>query len=143
MGQNIMGVELNLDQEYIKGAVEDIVKAGIVSALGDPAAIVKTALDKTINQRVDRDGKPTRDSWNTKPYLEWLADQVVEKTVRECLQEYVEQNKEVFRQEILRQLSSKTFKNNLAAAYLDCILSSTKSEWKMPISVEFQKPKEY
>jgi hypothetical protein len=33
MGQNIMGVELNLDQEYIKGAVEDIVKAGIVSAL--------------------------------------------------------------------------------------------------------------
>ena len=45
MGQNIMGVELNLDQEYIKGAVEDIVKAGIVSALGDPAAIVKTALD--------------------------------------------------------------------------------------------------
>ena len=51
MDQNIMGIDLKLNQEYIKASVEEIVKAGIISALGSPDEIVKTAIDKTINMK--------------------------------------------------------------------------------------------
>lgn len=105
---NIMGVELNLNQEYIKASVEEIVKAGIIGALGDPADIVKSALDKTLNRKVDKDGKDTSCSWGT-PYLQYMANKAVEKAVQECMQKYVGEHEEEFRQEILRQLSSKAF----------------------------------
>lgn len=141
---NIMGVELNLDQEYIKGAVEDIVKAGIVSALGDPSVIVKSALDKSINRLVDRNtGKETNSPWDGIPYLQYLANKTVENTVRKCMEEYIEQHQEEFRQEILRQFSSKQFKKDLAASFIQTITDASKSTYRMPIRVSFERPKDY
>lgn len=139
MGNSIMGVELNLDQEYIKGAVEDIVRAGIVKALGDPAQIVNAALKQTINKRVDRrTGEPKSSDWDTVPYLNWLAEKVVEDTVRECIKEYVEENKDAFKAAILKQLSNPEFRKNTAVAFIDRISSCAISRYEMPIRVEFK-----
>ena len=135
---NIMGVELNLDQEYIKAAVEDIVKAGIVKALGDPSAIVKKAVDETINKTVDEDGKPCRDSWRTKPYLQWLAEKTVKETVAECIKEYIRDHQEEFKNEILKQLSNPKFRKDVAVKFLNAITDAADSHYKMPISVSFK-----
>lgn len=135
---NIMGVELNLNQEYIKGAVEDIVKAGIVQALGDPSDIVKRAIDQTINQKVDRDGKPSRDSWNTIPYLQWLAEKTVKETVAECIKEYIQDHQEEFKTEVLKQLSNPNFRKDVAVKFLNTITNAADSRYSMPISVSFK-----
>lgn len=135
---NIMGVELNLDQEYIKAAVEDIVKAGIVKALGDPSDIVKRAIDQTINQKVDRDGKPARDSWNATPYLQWLAEKTVKETVAECIKEYIQDHQEEFKTEVLKQLSNPNFRKDVAVKFLNTITNAADSPYKMPISVSFK-----
>lgn len=139
---NIMGVELNLDQEYIKAAVEDIVKAGIVQALGDPSDIVKRAIDQTINQKVDRDGKPSRDSWNTTPYLQWLASKVVEETVRDCIKGYINDHKEDFKAEILKQLSNPRFRKDVAVSFITTMTQAAENRWDMPISVSFKNIRE-
>lgn len=139
MGNNIMGVELNLDQEYIKGAVEDIVRAGIVKALGDPSQIVNAALKQTINKKVDRrTGEPADRGWDTVPYLNWLAEKVVEDTVRECIKEYIEENKDAFKAEILKQLSNPAFRKNTAVAFIDRISRCASNQYDMPIHVEFK-----
>lgn len=137
----IMGVNLNLNQEYIKSSVEEIVKASIIQALGDPGVIVKSALDKTINQKVGNDGNPST-SWSAKPYLNWLAEKVIEKTIRDQLVKYVEDHSEEFKAEILRQISSKKFKQETAGAFIQAILQSAEYTWKMPVSVSFELPKE-
>ena len=134
---NIMGVELNLDQEYIKGAVEEIVKAGIVQALGDPSDIVKRAIDQTINQKVDREGNPSS-SWNTIPYLQWLAEKTVKETVAECIKEYIQDHQEEFKNEILKQLSNPKFRKDVAVKFLNTITNATDSRYSMPISVSFK-----
>lgn len=139
MGNSIMGVELNLDQEYIKGAVEDIVRAGIVKALGDPAQIVNAALKQTINRKVDRrTGEPSDRGWDAVPYLNWLAEKVVEDTVRECIKEYIEENKDAFKAEVLKQLSNPVFRKNTAVAFIDRISSCATRQYEMPIHVEFK-----
>lgn len=139
MGNNIMGVELNLDQEYIKGAVEDIVRAGIVKALGDPSQIVNAALKQTINRKVDRrTGEPSDRGWDAVPYLNWLAEKVVEDTVRECIKEYVEENKDTFKAEVLKQLSKPEFRRNTAVAFIDRISRCASDRYDMPIHVEFK-----
>ena len=141
MGNNIMGIDLKLDQEYIKASVEDIVRAGIVQALGNPAEIVKTAVDKTINMKVDREGKPTTNSYNTLSYLNWLANQTVEKVVRESITEIVQEQAEEIKAIVKKQLSSKQFQNDISGQFIKAIVDSATSKWKTPISVTFEKPK--
>ena len=135
---NIMGVELNLDQEYMTAAVEDIVKSGIVQALGDPSDIVKRAIDQTINQKVDRDGKPARDSWNAIPYLQWLASKVVEETVRDCIKGYIDEHKEDFKEEILKQLSNPKFRKDVAVSFITTMEKAAENKWNMPINISFK-----
>lgn len=139
---NIMGVELNLNQEYIKGAVEEIVKAGIIQALGDPAAIVKTAINQTINQKVDHNGKPST-SYSAQPYLDWLAAKTVETVVREAVHEMVKEHSESLKAEIKNQLNTKRFRNEMATRFLDQVLKAGENDWRMPITVDFTKPREY
>ena len=138
----IIDVGLTLDQDYIKGAVENIVKAGIVSALGDPAALVKQAIDRTINMKVDKEGKPNERGYDAIPYLDYLARKVIEDTVRQLMTEAVLENADTFREEMRRQISTKTFRNNMSASFTQCVLEATKSVWRMPITVEFDASKD-
>jgi hypothetical protein len=142
MTNNIMGIDLKLDQEYIKASVEDIVRAGIVQALGNPEAIVKTAVDKTINMKVDKEGKPTTNSYNTLSYLNWLANQTVEKVVRESITEIVQEQSEEIKSIVKKQLSSKQFLNDMSAQFLKSVMESATSKWKTPVTVTFEKPKD-
>lgn len=138
---NIVALDLNLDQEYIKAAVEEVVRAAIVQALGDPASIVKAAVDRTINTKVDKEGKPST-GWGAVPYLEWLASKTVEKTVREAMNEAVQEQTEALKEEMKEQISSKSFRNDLAGKFIKTVLDSAESNYKMPVSVSFEPPKE-
>lgn len=138
----VLGAELKLDQEYVKAKIDEIVKAGIIQALGDPEMLVKKAIDLTINRRVDRDGKDTNSEWNSTSYLQYLAQKVVEKTVRETLEKYIEENREEFQKEILRQMSNKKFRANMASTFLQTILDSSKDKWRSSVHVQFVAPKE-
>ena len=138
---NIIGVDLNLDQEYLQGAVEEIVKAAIVQALGEPEKIVKKAVDATINKNVDRDGNETTSTYRSTPYLQWLAEKTIEKTVREAMNETIQKNSESFKEEIIRQISTVKFRDDLVTAFIDTLLKTAGADYNMPISVSFSKQK--
>ena len=137
----VLDAELKLNQEYVKGKIDEIVRAGIIQALGDPEEIVRKAIAITINRRVDRDGKDTNSTWNSTPYLEYLANQVVEKTVRETMEKYIDENRAEFEKEILRQMSNKKFRANMAATFLQTILNCSKDKWRSSVHVQFDPPK--
>jgi predicted glycosyl hydrolase (DUF1957 family) len=139
---NILGVDLKLDQEYIKASVEDIVKSGIVQALGDPERIVKTAVDQTINMKVDRDGKPCSSSYGSVSYLNWLANKTVQDVVMEAMTDIVKEQADTIKELIKKQLSSKQFLNDVSGQFVKSLLDNTASTWKTPITVRFEKPKD-
>lgn len=136
---NIVGLDLNINQEYIAASVQDIVKAAIIQALGNEGEIVRKAIDSTIDCYVTDDGKKCgKNDWRAKPFLDWLAQKTVEDTVRECVKEIVEENKDTFKAEIKKQLSSRKWKENVAEAFLGAILDAGKSMYRMPITLTFQ-----
>jgi len=135
---NIVALDLNLDQNYIKGAVEEIVKSAIVQALGDPASIVKKAIDETINKKVDRDGKPST-SYSSIPFLDWLAKKTIEDTVREAMIEVVQENSSVLKKEFLSQMETKKFRDDLSAAFVNTVIKAAEATYHMPVTVQFEK----
>lgn len=136
---NIVGLDLNIDQEYIAESVQKIVKAAIVSALGDQDTIVRKAIDSTINSYVDRDGlEVKKGSWNAIPYLDWVAEQTVKNTVRDCMKEFIKENKEEFKKIIKEQISDKKFKEDVAGSFIKTMLSAADNICEMPITVSFK-----
>lgn len=136
---NIVDLDLKLNEQYLAASVQDIVRAAIVSALGDPTKILKSAVDSVTGQYVDSDGKPcSSSSCRAIPYLDWLAKRVIEETVKEVMRETIEERKEEFVDIIKQQLSSKKMKNNIAASFLDTVLSCANSSYRMPIEVNFK-----
>ena len=137
----IIDVGLSLDQEYIKASVESIVKAGIVQALGDPSVLVREAINRTINRKVDSEGRQS-DRYGAVPYLDWLANKVVEDSIRQAMTEAVQANADSLREEMLRQLSAKDFKRNVAAAFLKSMIDASGSMYRMPVTINFEPPKD-
>lgn len=139
---NIIGVDLKLDQNYIEASVQEIVKAGIVQALGDPTKIVKDAVGSVIARRVDSSGNASTSSYSSMPYLDWLAKKTIEDVVRETMRNVLESKKEYFVEEIERQLSDSKFRSDMCAAFVKSVLSASESSWRMPIAIAFDPPKD-
>lgn len=136
-------MSLNISDDVIKAAIQEEVHAGIVKALGDPSVIVRDAIKTMTNRYVDKEGKfCDKGSWNARPYFDWLAEDIVKNTVKEEIEKYVNENREEFAEEIRKQLKSADFRKSIAASFLQSIVKCTESDWKMPISISFEPPKE-
>lgn len=138
----ILDVDLKVDPAYLKASAEEIVKAGIVEALGDPSKILKDAVDSVFKMKVDRRGEPSN-SYSAEPYIEWLAAKIIKDTVRECMVEIINGRKDEFEKIIKDQISSKSFMKSVSAAFLKALLKTTEETWKMPIDVSFCIPEDY
>lgn len=116
----------------------------MVSALGNRDEIIRKAIDRTIDTYVDRDGKPCRkDNYRARPYLDYLAEKTVETVVREAMAEMVEENKEEFKTEIKKAIGKRKWKEDMAQTFVQMIIDDAKSDWKMPVTVSLEKPKDY
>ena len=144
MNKEKMTASLSIDTQYIEGEVNRIVKAAIVSALGNRDEIIKKAIDNTIDSYVDERGNPCKkDSYRAKPYLDYLAEKTVENVVREAMAEVVNENREALKVEIKKNIGKRKWKENMAQSFIQMIIDNTESEWKMPVSISLEKPKEY
>ena len=136
-------MSLNISDEVIKAAVQEEVHAGIVKALGDPSVIVRDAIKTMTNRYVNERGEfVSKDNWRAKPYFDWLAEDIVKTTIKEEIEKYVNENREEFAEEIRKQLKSADFRKSITASFLQAVVKSTESDWKMPISISFEPPKE-
>ena len=144
MNKEKMTASFSIDAQYIEGEVNRIVKAAIVSALGNRDEIIKKAIDNTIDSYVDERGNPCKkDSYRAKPYLDYLAEKTVENVVREAMAEAVDENREAFKTEIKKAIGKRGFKNDMAQSFVRMIIDDAKSAWRMPVTVSIEKPKEY
>lgn len=137
---NIVGLDLKMDEKFLAESVVEIVRGAIVQALGDPTEIVRNSVNSVCNQYVNERGEQCKkDSWHSKPYLEYLAERTIETTVREEMVKVIEENKEQFTEEIRNQLKSKNFRAKTAEAFIDTMVRSAEVTYKMPITVNFDR----
>ena len=80
MDKKILGVDLNIDQEYIANCVKDVVKASMSEALGSTEKITSEVVNEILKVRVDKDSGNVRDSsWNTEPIIDhYLRKEIIE-----------------------------------------------------------------
>lgn len=139
---NIFNLDMQIDENYIKQSVEDIVKAGIVSALGDPSQIIQAAIGKTLNERVDRNGKPTTRTYDSKRYLDYVVEKAVSETAMEVVKAEIDNNRSKIKDALIKKMRNGKWLD----AYVESLLTQTADSisncWRTNIEVKFEAPKQ-
>jgi YD repeat-containing protein len=126
-----------------KDVIEPIVSARITAILvelfGDKGRIVDRVVETVLNQKVDRDGNPTRNSYDQAGTLvEVEARRAVQIAVREVLKEACEQHKDQLRALIVAELTRKNSKilRGLAESMVNGLTKAASDKYRLTVAFE-------
>ena len=133
-----MGIQI--DKELIENNVSNAVCVAIASALGDKDELIVKAVKAVVSSYVDTEGRPcSSGSYRAIPYLKYLAEQSIKQSVKNEIAKMVEENKEQFSQAIRAELNKPSVRQQLAVAFIDAVIGAAQQDWKMPITVSFNR----
>lgn len=134
---------IDIDKDIIESNVTKIVAGAIATALGDKEILVQRAVEKVLTSYVDSDGKPcNRSSYHARPYIQYIAEKVVEDTIRKQIAETIEENKDAFKEAIKKELSKPSVRNKIGSSFIEALLATSKDKWRVPIQIDFEKEKD-
>lgn len=140
---NIVGLNLDIDDDYLAEAIKNTVMTGIVEML-DKDKIVSGLVNTVLETKVDKDGCISRySSDNTHTLLEVYVNKMLRDTIKEEMKKLVEEKRPQMQEIIRRELNKKATINKFVDAFISSNLNNLDSDWKTKISVEYEKNKDY
>lgn len=140
---NIVGIDLNIDDNYLNEAVKSIVMTGIAESL-DKDKIVNGLVKTVLETKVDERGKiSSYSSDNRYTLLEVYVNNIIREIVKEEMKKLVEEKRPKMQEIIRRELNKRATLDKFVDAFISNNLDNLDSDWKTKISVEYEKDKEY
>ena len=140
---NIVGIDLNVDNNYLNEAVKSIVMSGIAETL-DKDKIVNGLVKAVLETKVDKEGRiSSYSSDNRYTLLEVYVNNIIREIVKEEMKKLVEEKRTKMQEIIRRELNKRATLDKFVDAFISNNLDNLDSNWKTKISVEYEKDKEY
>ena len=140
---NIVGIDLNIDDNYLNEAVKNIVMTGIAETL-DKDKIVSGLVNTVLGTKVDENGRISSYSSDNKyTLLELYVNQMIREIIKEEMQKLVEEKRPKMQEIIRKELNKKATIDKFVDAFISNNLDNLDSCWKTKISVEYEKNKDY
>ncbi len=140
---NIVGIDLNVDNNYLNEAVKSIVMTGIAETL-DKDKIVNGLVKAVLETKVDEKGEISSYSRDNRyTLLEVYVNNIIREIVKEEMKKLVEEKRPKMQEIIRRELNKRATLDKFVDAFISNNLDNLDSNWKTKISVEYEKDKEY
>ena len=140
---NIVGLNLDIDDDYLAEAIKKTVMTGITESLNKDK-IVSGLVNTVLETKVDKDGCISRySSDNNYTLLEVYVNKIIRETVKEEMKKLVEEKKPQMQEIIRKELNKKATLNKFVDAFITSNLNNLNSDWRTKINVEYEKNKNY
>ena len=140
---NIVGIDLNIDDNYLNEAVKSIVMTGIAESL-DKDKIVNGLVKTVLETKVDEKGEISSYSRDNRyTLLEVYVNNIIREIVKEEMKKLVEEKRPKMQEIIRKELNKRATLDKFVDAFISNNLDNLDSNWKTKISVEYEKDKEY
>ena len=140
---NIVGLDLNINQDYLAEAVQQTVIMGISEALNGKNEIVSQIVKMTLNTRVSDKGTiSSYERDNKYTLLEYYVRKMIREVTAEELQKIVDERKPEITKAIREELSKKVNYTKFVDAFIGNISSAINNMWVPKIEVNFDKRRE-
>ena len=141
---NIVGLDLNIDKDYLANAVQQSVMMGIAESLNGKNEIVSQIVKMVLSQKVDKSGKiSSYSSDNQYTLLEFYVMKMIKDVTAEEMQKMVDEHKEDITKAIRTELAKKVNYNKFVDAFISNVSSAVSNSWCPKIEVKFDQVKDY
>lgn len=122
---------LKLPEDLVAGIIRDRLNVEIVEAFGGKTQLIEKLVLGIMQQRVDSSGKAVRKGGydDKSSMLEYLSKDVLEKELKTALKEWFVENAQVFRDELIHQLSLKKVQKEVANAMVLSLQGAAESKY--------------
>ena len=139
----IVGLNLDIDDNYLAEAIKNTVMTSIVETL-DKDKIVSGLVNTVLETKVDKEGCISRySSDNTYTLLEVYVNKMIREAIKEEMKKIVEEKKPKMQEIIRKELNKKATIDKFVNAFISCNLDNLDNDWRTKISVEYEKNKDY
>lgn len=140
---NIVGLDLNVDQNYLAEAVQQSVMLGIAESLNGKNEIVSQIVNSVLNTKVNEKGCISNyPSDNKQSLLEYYVRNLITDVVKEEMQAMVEEKRPEITKMIRQELQKKVNYEKFVDAFIDNVSSAVSNSWCPKINIEFAQQKE-
>lgn len=140
---NIVGLNLDIDDNYLAEAIKNTVMTGIVESL-DKDKVVSGLVNTVLETKVDKDGCiSSYRSDNTYTLLEVYVNKMIRDVIKEEMKKLVEEKRPKMQEIIRKELNKKATLDKFVDVFISNNLDNLENNWRTKISVEYQKDKEY
>lgn len=140
---NIVGIDLNIDDNYLNEAVKSIVMTGIAETL-DKDKIVSELVNAVLETKVNESGEISSYSRDNRyTLLEVYVNKMIREIVKEEMKKLVEEKRPKMQEIIRKELNKKATLDKFVDAFISSNLDNLDNNWRTKISVEYQKDNEY
>jgi len=137
-------VNVQISKDLIAPIIEAKIKGALISALGEEKTLIETVVDRIINQKCDYTGKiSTYNSDNKHKWIDVVLKQAIHDSTKEVFNEYVAENKNKIKAEMLRQLRTRKGLTQLVNAIFEGVTGSMDTKWLTKVELKFQESKDY
>jgi|GEM_PF-1927208 len=143
MNNNIVGVNLNVDKDYLQEAVKQTVLMGISESLNGKNEIVSQIVKSVLDTKVDKTGKISSYSSDNKyTLLEVYVNNMLTEVVKEEIKSMIEAKRGECSEIIRKELNKKANINKFVDSFIDSTGKALDATWKTTININYEKNKE-
>ena len=140
---NIIGLDLNVDQDYLAEAVRQTVIMGISESLNGKNEIVSQIVKMTLNTKVSEKGTiSSYERDNRYTLLEYYVRKAISEVAAEEMQTIVNERKPEIAKAIREELSKKVNYTKFVDAFIDNVSNAVTNTWVPKIEINFDKRKD-
>lgn len=140
---NLVGVDLNIDHDYLSDVVRQVAIASIAEAMDKENHIVEAIVRQVMRQKVNEEGKPARYSSDEKyTLLEYYVRKMLTDEVRGQVMEIVEERRPEIAEMIGAELRKEATNQSFANAFIRSLTNALDNQWRPCIEVTFNEQKE-
>lgn len=141
---NIVGLDLNIDQDYLANAVQQTVLMGISESLNGKNQIVSQIVKMVLETKVDKTGKiSSYSSDNRYTLLNYYVTKMVQEVAAEEMKKMVDEHREDITKAIRSELAKKVNYNKFVDAFINNVSSAVSDSWCPKIEIHFDQIKDY
>lgn len=141
---NIVGLDLNIDQNYLADAVKQTVIMGISESLNGKNEIVSQIVKMVLTTKVDKTGKISSYSSDNKyTLLDFYVQKMIKEVTAEEMQKIVDEHRDDITKAIRSELAKKVNYSKFVDAFIDNVSSAVSNSWCPKIEIKFDQRKEY
>ena len=135
---NIVGLDLNIDQDYLADAVKQTVIMGISESLNGKNEIVSQIVKMVLTTKVDKTGKISSYSSDNKyTLLEYYVQKMIKEVTAEEMQKIVDEHRDDITKAIRSELAKKVNYSKFVDAFIDNVSSAVSNSWCPRIEIKF------